>query len=484
MRNLFLTFIFIMLMAVYLLANPMPEMELSYVQAYPPEIGIYFYEGNDISGVMIITKSDTAIVDEGVIGYYDETVILDSSNTSGFEFDPEGDIVEFSPMYIWNFAHWGNMGMHCPPIKGHTTEFNSYMWWDPFVFDFADPSWGTTGIVINEINAHESWATGSGFIELYNKGSIAIPLGGWRIVCDTVYQIPDGVIIEPGGFYVIDQTFYPLLFDMDYDADNIYLISQFDYLKDQVGWSSDHGVEVSFMRYPDGDVDSSNDNEGYMGYNDSTSYTFEEGFPSRGAPNRHDSPGLVVIGVNALALDIGIDLGWTNPIWEPDFDEVRVVRNIEHFPESVDDGATIYEGESQQFFDIGAPINNPIHYTIFAKDMYGQFNTPTEESQILVIYGTVGIEKERLPNNISYLKAYPNPFNSNTIIRFEIFETENVNLSVYNMLGQHIQNLVTTKLPAGEHEIVWDADNYSSGVYLVRLEILDQATSIKIELLK
>lgn len=70
------------------------------------------------------------------------------------------------------------------------------------------------------------------------------------------------------------------------------------------------------------------------------------------------------------------------------------------------------------------------------------------------------------------LYNYPNPFNAQTKIGFTISSEALVNLSVYNILGQQEIVLVNEKLCSGNHEFVWNANNYSSGVYLVRINVI------------
>ena len=62
---------------------------------------------------------------------------------------------------------------------------------------------------------------------------------------------------------------------------------------------------------------------------------------------------------------------------------------------------------------------------------------------------------------------YPNPFNPDTIIEFDIKENENARLSIYNMKGQ----LIETKIfEAGKHNYTWEASSFGSGVYFYKLE--------------
>lgn len=86
---------------------------------------------------------------------------------------------------------------------------------------------------------------------------------------------------------------------------------------------------------------------------------------------------------------------------------------------------------------------------------------------------TTGINDERLNSNESViqLQNYPNPFNSVTTISYHLTKTCNVELSVYNILGQKIAELVSEKQVAGKHTIDWDALNLPNGIYISTLNI-------------
>lgn len=86
---------------------------------------------------------------------------------------------------------------------------------------------------------------------------------------------------------------------------------------------------------------------------------------------------------------------------------------------------------------------------------------------------SITIQSDNLPDNYELAQNYPNPFNSSTLIRFGIPQNSKVVLNVYNILGQKIVTLVDEVLPAGYHEVHWDA-NISSGVYFYRLEALSE----------
>ncbi|MFA3784048.1 glycosyl hydrolase family 18 protein [Melioribacteraceae bacterium 4301-Me] len=70
------------------------------------------------------------------------------------------------------------------------------------------------------------------------------------------------------------------------------------------------------------------------------------------------------------------------------------------------------------------------------------------------------------------LYNYPNPFNVQTKIGFTIASDAVVNLALYDILGQQRDVLVNERLQSGNYEFIWDANNYSSGVYFVRINIV------------
>ncbi|NNF03086.1 MAG: T9SS type A sorting domain-containing protein [Rhodothermales bacterium] len=75
-----------------------------------------------------------------------------------------------------------------------------------------------------------------------------------------------------------------------------------------------------------------------------------------------------------------------------------------------------------------------------------------------------------LPQTVTLEQNYPNPFNPATTIRFSLPESRPVHLRVFDMLGRHIATLADGVLPAGQHEVAFEAGSLSSGLYLYRLD--------------
>ncbi len=65
---------------------------------------------------------------------------------------------------------------------------------------------------------------------------------------------------------------------------------------------------------------------------------------------------------------------------------------------------------------------------------------------------------------------YPNPFNPSTKINFSLPQPGRVRLSVFNSLGQEVETLIDKDMPAGDHQITFNAGNFPSGIYFYKIE--------------
>ncbi len=80
-------------------------------------------------------------------------------------------------------------------------------------------------------------------------------------------------------------------------------------------------------------------------------------------------------------------------------------------------------------------------------------------------------QQETLPSTFELMQNYPNPFNPSTIISWQIPNESFVSLKIYNVLGKEVANLINEVQPAGEHKIIFNANDFllSSGVYFYQL---------------
>lgn len=84
----------------------------------------------------------------------------------------------------------------------------------------------------------------------------------------------------------------------------------------------------------------------------------------------------------------------------------------------------------------------------------------------------------------SEFKAGPNPFNATTQISYFLPEAGAVQLEVFNIAGQRVETLSQGWQTAGEHKLNWDAEDFISGVYFLRLTTGEESLVRKVTLLK
>jgi hypothetical protein len=75
-----------------------------------------------------------------------------------------------------------------------------------------------------------------------------------------------------------------------------------------------------------------------------------------------------------------------------------------------------------------------------------------------------------VPNKFALRQNYPNPFNPTTKICFDLPQDENVLLSVYDLRGSKVRDILNEKKQAGYYELNFDGNGLSSGIYIVTLK--------------
>lgn len=110
---------------------------------------------------------------------------------------------------------------------------------------------------------------------------------------------------------------------------------------------------------------------------------------------------------------------------------------------------------------------------------------------IHVINGATGLEREApgLPEKSEMIRAYPNPFNPQTTIRYRVDAPAPVRLDVYDVRGRKVKSLVNRRQPAGDYSLRWNGTNAvnepaASGIYFLRLRVGQQIVSQKVLLQK
>jgi hypothetical protein len=89
-----------------------------------------------------------------------------------------------------------------------------------------------------------------------------------------------------------------------------------------------------------------------------------------------------------------------------------------------------------------------------------------------------------LPSEFALLSNYPNPFNAQTVIEYQLPVSSSVKLEVYNLLGSKVTTLVDGEQEAGYKSVTWDASEVSSGVYFYKLAAGDFTEAKRMMLVK
>jgi len=83
---------------------------------------------------------------------------------------------------------------------------------------------------------------------------------------------------------------------------------------------------------------------------------------------------------------------------------------------------------------------------------------------------TVQVAEFNEPTDYNFLDVYPNPFSTSIIFEFETAQAEQVEISIYNQLGEMIQKEIINTQP-GRQTFTWDAKDLPSGIYFIRTQV-------------
>ena len=118
----------------------------------------------------------------------------------------------------------------------------------------------------------------------------------------------------------------------------------------------------------------------------------------------------------------------------------------------------------------GASVEFAVSGTVYAMASY----EPAEESdETIVVFnvGSVAVSTDglELPNSTVLYAAYPNPFNPQAIVSYELAADADVELTLFDVMGRQIRTLVDRRQSAGRYDVLLEAGDLPSGVYLLNL---------------
>ncbi len=147
----------------------------------------------------------------------------------------------------------------------------------------------------------------------------------------------------------------------------------------------------------------------------------------------------------------------------------------------VQGNGTTNSPKNYSFTDFNLPDANVVSYRLKQIDNDATF---TYSKVISVDISTVTSVDDEIEYEFALEQNYPNPFNPSTTIKFALPKAGNVVLKVYNMLGEEVAALINNEMPAGGHEVNFDACKLSSGMYIYKLTSGTYSELKKLMLLK
>ncbi len=146
---------------------------------------------------------------------------------------------------------------------------------------------------------------------------------------------------------------------------------------------------------------------------------------------------------------------------------------------------SVYGSFGQYFVDLSAYTGQNI-YVGFRYNMDVAINGYYVQLDDVDYAGTTSIIQNgtNIPDNFALKQNYPNPFNPVTKINFDIPKASNVKLTVFNSLGQIVENIFDGFKSAGSYQAEFNGSSLSSGTYYYRLEAGSFVETKKMQLVK
>jgi predicted CXXCH cytochrome family protein len=176
---------------------------------------------------------------------------------------------------------------------------------------------------------------------------------------------------------------------------------------------------------------------------------------------------VVPAGLGARMASGGVELRWEISS-EPDFKYYAVYRGT---TANFVPGEPIGEVTNAMYQDNNVVDGQRYYYKLASFDFSGNQSEYSAELEVNVL----DVSENGIPETFALGQNYPNPFNPSTSVKYQVPQTSQVRIIVYNTLGVEVARLVDETLEAGYYTISWDGkDNLgksvSTGIYLYKME--------------
>ncbi|VAX24573.1 hypothetical protein MNBD_IGNAVI01-3102 [hydrothermal vent metagenome] len=116
------------------------------------------------------------------------------------------------------------------------------------------------------------------------------------------------------------------------------------------------------------------------------------------------------------------------------------------------------------YVDVLADIDKAYFYRVRAINKF--VSSPCSDSADISMLHKTATAEDNLPKEYQLQQNYPNPFNPQTTINYSVKEDSYITVTIYTMLGERVTTLVDKTQNAGNYDVVWNASNYPSGIYI------------------
>ena len=345
------------------------------------------------------------------------------------------------------------------------------------------------------------------FVELYNYGTEPININGWGFsdADGLVTTIAPDTSITPGDFLVLwytgdDNGFPEINEKLSGDGETIYIANEIG-----IGVISyDFGSQiddVSYGRNPDGSDFWTHmpPTPGQSNIINTPPEDFSLTFPLVSDTLTAD---LVSQGDSLLFID-NIHFYWEE---SNDPDQVNIQYSFRLYIQCCDgidmwstsdilDNNNNYISHSYLFNILSEVVDGPIfsvpheiHWSVKAADGIDE-SAEVSDSFYIIFNDYLDIANETIPESFTVFSAYPNPFNPFTTLSYMIPADGFVDVTIFDMMGREIKNLVSSRQSNGYKSITWDATNnqnqaVTAGIYLYEIKYENFVNTRKMILLK
>lgn len=96
----------------------------------------------------------------------------------------------------------------------------------------------------------------------------------------------------------------------------------------------------------------------------------------------------------------------------------------------------------------------------------------------------INLNMDAMPSRFALAAPYPNPFNNSVRLAFSVEQNTEINLTIYDVAGRRVAEVISGQFEAGWHNAVWNAENLSSGMYFARLSAGSRTATVKMLLIR